>query len=258
MGKLYVGAADNLNRLNNLICLLLKTFLAFFGDGQHRCCAERVTGMHTQRINILNKAYCNHVVVFITDNLQLQFFPAENGLFNKDLTYKAGLKTSGTNGLQFFLIVNQTAAGATHCVSRTKNHRIIQLIRNVKGFLHTIGNLTSRHLNTKLIHGMLKFNTVFTTLNGIHLYTDNLHIIFVQNTGLVQLRTQIKTGLSAKIRQKGIRTFLRNNLFKTFHIQRLNIRYIRCLRVRHNRCRVGIDQYNLVTQFFQCLAGLSA
>ena len=105
---------------------------------------------------------------------------------------------------------------------------------------------------------MLKFNAVFTTLNGIHLYTNNFYMIFIQNTGLIQLCTQIQTGLSAQIRQKRIRTFLCNDLFQTFHIQRFNIRHIRCLRICHNSCRVGIDQNNLITQFFQCLAGLSA
>ena len=99
MSKLYVCTTNNLNRFNNLISLFLKTFLAFFRDCQHWCCTERIAGMHTQRVDILNKTYRNHVVIFIADNFQFQFFPSKNGLFYKNLAHKTGLKTSGTNSL---------------------------------------------------------------------------------------------------------------------------------------------------------------
>ena len=55
--------------------------------------------MHTQRVDILNKTYRNHVVIFIADNFQFQFFPSKNGLFYKNLAHKTGLKTSGTHSL---------------------------------------------------------------------------------------------------------------------------------------------------------------
>ena len=64
------------------------------GHPQYRTALQEV-----QRVDILNKTYRNHVVIFIADNFQFQFFPSKNGLFYKNLAHKTGLKTSCTNGL---------------------------------------------------------------------------------------------------------------------------------------------------------------
>ena len=108
------SAADDLHRFHNLICLFLKPFLTFFGDCQHGRRAEGIAGVYAQRIDILNKAHCNHVVIGVTNHLQLQLFPAQYRFLYENLSYKAGLEASGAYSLQFFFIVNQAAAGAAH------------------------------------------------------------------------------------------------------------------------------------------------
>ena len=99
MCELYVGTTDNLYFVNNLVSLLLKTLLALFRNGKHGSGTERVTGMNTQRIDVLDETYSDHVSLSITNNFQLQLFPAKNGLFYQYLSYKAGLKTTCTNSL---------------------------------------------------------------------------------------------------------------------------------------------------------------
>ena len=91
MGKLYVGAADNLHRLHNSISLFLQTLLAFFGDGQHGGGAEGVTCMNAKGIDIFNEADGDHIAFFISDYFQLQLFPAKDGFFHQYLTDQAGL-----------------------------------------------------------------------------------------------------------------------------------------------------------------------
>ena len=72
-------------------------------------------------------------------------------------------------------------------------------------------------------------------------------MVFVQYARIGQLCTEVQSGLSAEIRKQCIRTLLCDDLFQTLHIQWLNVCDIRDLRVCHDRCRVGIDQNDLVT-----------
>ena len=137
--------------------------------------------MYTQWIDIFNETYSDHIVVFVTDNFQFQFFPAENGFFYQNLSYQAGLKTSGTYGFQFLFIINKTAAGAAHGIGRTKNDRVSEFICNSQCLIYTVSNFTPCHFNAKFIHCFFEFNTVFSSFDGVYLYADYFDIIFIQN-----------------------------------------------------------------------------
>ena len=76
MGKLHVGAADNLYLLHNFICLLLQTLLQLFGNRQHGCGTEGISGVYPERVNIFDKAHGNHVALGVPDYLKLQLLPA--------------------------------------------------------------------------------------------------------------------------------------------------------------------------------------
>ena len=53
-----------------------------------------------------------------------------------------------------------------------------------------------------------------------------------------------------------IRDSFCDNLFQTFHVKRLDVCDICCLRVSHDSCRIGIYQYNLISQFTKRFASL--
>ncbi len=145
--------------------------------------------MHPKGIDIFNKADGDDVVVRIPDHFQLQLFPAEDRFFHQDLPYKACLKPSCTYRLEFFLIIDKAAACTAHRISRTKHHRIAQLVRNSKGFLNGICHFAAGHFNPQLIHSLFKLDPVFPPFNGIHLHANDLHMILIQNSRLAKLRT---------------------------------------------------------------------
>ena len=193
MGKLYIGAADHLNGFHDTVCLFLKSLLQFFRNREHGRRTEGITRVHPQWINILDKADRNHIAVRIPHYFQFQLFPAQNGFLYQDLPYQTGLQTSGADRTQFFLIIYQSASCASHGISGAQHHGIPQPVRNFQRFFHTVRHFAAGHLNPQFIHGFLKFDSILAALNGIHLHTDNLHIIFVQNTRIGKLRTQIQT-----------------------------------------------------------------
>ena len=218
MGKLYIGTADHLNGFYYFICLFLQAFLGFFRNGEHGRTAERVAGVNPEGVDVFNKADGNHVVFGITDNLKFQLFPAEDGFLNQNLSDQRCLQASCTNGLKFFYIIDQTAAGTAHGICRAKHHRIPEPFRNGKGILNRVCNLTARHLDSQRSHGVFKLHTVLTPLNRVYLNTDDLDVVLIQNPRLLKFTAEVESGLSAQIRQKSIWSLFGDNLFQTLHI----------------------------------------
>ena len=92
MGELDVGAADDLDRIHDPVGVVLKTLLQLFGNGQHRRGAEGVAGVGAHRVDVLDEADGDHIAVRVTDNLQLQFLPAQDRFLYQNLSHEAGLQ----------------------------------------------------------------------------------------------------------------------------------------------------------------------
>ena len=258
MGKLYICTTDHLNGFHNLISLLLQTLLQILRDGQHGGSAEAVAGMDSHGIHILDKAYGDHVVVLIADNLKLQLLPAGYGFFYENLSDQTGRQTSLANGAEFIFIIYKAAAGTAHGVGGTKNYGITELIGNGQCFVYRVGNLAAGNLDAQSVHGLFEFDTILAAFDGIYLNTDNLDIILVQYTCLRQLGAEVQSGLSAQVGKECIRPFLLDHCSQSLHIKRFDVGYIRHFGICHDRCRIGVDQNDLISKASESLAGLCA
>ena len=118
MGKLYVGAADNADGFNNGMGLLFQFILNILGNSQHRCSAERISGVDAHGVNILNETYRNLLTLCVTDNLYFQFFPADDRFFDQDLVYHRGGNSSGSNFPKLFFVVDDSSSGSPHGIGR--------------------------------------------------------------------------------------------------------------------------------------------
>ena len=77
-----------------------------------------------------------------------------------------------------------------------------------------------------------------------------------QESGFIQLHSQVQSGLSAQGGQDAVRLFLFNDLLQHLHSQRLDVYLIRDILIRHDGGRVGIDQHHLHAFFLEGTAGL--
>ena len=234
MGELYVGAADDLDLVYDPVGLLLQTVHDLLGDSQHGSGTEGVSCMNTHRVYILDEADGDHVAVLVADDFQLQLFPAHDRFFYQDLSDQRSLQAAGTDDLELISVIDQTAAGAAHGISGTKDDRIAQFIRDGKGLFHTVSDFGAGHGDADALHCLFEFNTVFTAFDGIDLYADDLYIIFVEDSGLAELRAQVQSGLTAQIRKQRVGALLGDNLFQSVYVQRFDICYICHLRIRHD------------------------
>ena len=214
--------------------------------------------MNSERVDVFYKAYRYHLAGGVSYNFQFKFFPAKYRLFNKNLPHKRCLKTSFAYGLKFVNIIYKTAAGSSHCICGPKHNRITELFCNSKCIVNRVRNFRSCHLDSEGIHKFLELYPVFSTLYGIRLDSDDFHSVFVKHARLVQLRAKIQSCLPAQVRKKSVRTLLLNDLRKSLDIKRLYISNIRCCRVGHNRCRIGVYENYLVPQLFKRLARLGS
>ena len=185
MRELHVGAADDLNSFDNVVGIFLQALLQLFGNGQHRRGAVRVAGMDAHCINIFNKTDGDHVVFGVTDNFQLQLFPADHGFFNQDLADETCRNAPAGDNAQLFQIINDAAASAAHGIGRPDDHRITKLGRNFFRLFDRNSRFAFGHFNAELVHSFFKSDPVFAPFNGIHLNTDHLHMVLLQNTQLV-------------------------------------------------------------------------
>ena len=68
--------------------------------------------MNPHWIDILDEAYGDHVAFAVADDFQLQLFPADDRFFYQNLMNQRSLQTACADGLQFFAVIDETAAGA--------------------------------------------------------------------------------------------------------------------------------------------------
>ena len=214
--------------------------------------------MDAHGVHVLDETDRDHGVVSVANHLKLKFLPAQHGLLHQHLMDKTCLKPPGADGPQFVPVIDQTAPRAPHGVSRAEHNGVPQLLRDGQGFLHTVGHLAARHVDAELFHGLLELDAVLTALDGVCLHADDLHAVLLQHSGLVQLRAEVQARLATQVGQQRVGAFPGDDLFKTFPVERLDVRDVRHLRVCHDGRGVGVHQHDLVAQGPECLARLGA
>ena len=90
MRELDIRAADDLDRLDDVVGVLLQPLLELRVDRQHRRGAEGIAGVHAHRIDVLDEADGDHLVLGVAHDLELQLLPAEHGFLDQDLADQAG------------------------------------------------------------------------------------------------------------------------------------------------------------------------
>ena len=186
MRELDVCSADHLDGFHDVVRVFLKTLLGIFGNCKHWRRAIGVAGVNTHRVDVFDEADRDHVVFCITDNFKLQFFPADDGFLNQDLTDEARGYAAVGDQPQFFEVIHNSSAGAAHRIGRSDHHRVTHLGGDFFRFFNRGCGLASGHLNSQLVHGFFKCDPVLAPFNGVYLYPDDLYIVFLQNAEFVQ------------------------------------------------------------------------
>ncbi|OPY06264.1 MAG: hypothetical protein A4E66_02263 [Syntrophus sp. PtaB.Bin001] len=191
MGKLNVRSADDLDGFDDGVGILLEAFLEFGSDGEHGGRAVGISGVDAHGVDVFNEADGDHLIFLVANDFQFQFFPAEYGFFNQDLSNAACRYAAAGHRPEFFLIVDQAASRSAHSVCRTNHYGVTELCCDFFRLFHCIGRLALRHVDTQARHGFLEGYPVFAALDGVHLDADDLNTVFFQDSQFRQFRRQV-------------------------------------------------------------------
>ena len=198
VGPLNVAAADDTDRLDDLKGVAFEFFFKLLGNRKERCRAEAVARMNADRVDILDKAYGDHLVLGVADDLDLELLPVKNRLFDKALSRKRRVETACADRAEFLDIVAKSAARAAHRVGGAHDYGVTDLILDeIDGLLDSMNDTGAGSLDPEALHRRLKHLAVFAALNRVEINADYLNSVLVENTLLRELHRKVKTRLTA-------------------------------------------------------------
>ena len=107
-------------------------------------------------------------------------------------------------------------------------------------------NFASRRVETDVRHRLFEEQAVLGHLDGLGFRADHLDVVFVENSGFGKFDRNVQRRLTADGRQQRIGPFALDDGRDKIRRQRLDIRAVGQLGIRHDRRRIRIDQNDLV------------
>ena len=155
------------------------------------------------------------------------------------------MKALSTYFPELSLICSNTAACTAKGISRTNNNGITYFICKCKGRVNISYYITFNDRLICTLHKLLKAISVLALLNGGNGCTDNIDIIFIKYTLVIQLTAKIKACLAAHTCNNTVWSFLSDYLFYKINGKRLNVGIVCHTNISHNCSRVGVNKYYL-------------
>ena len=256
LGKLDIAATDN-PQLGNDFQGCRAQFLIFeVGQGLGWCHDNRVSGVDTNRIEVLHAADGDRVAFGVAHGFEFNFLPASNAAFDQNLVYPAGIEARHGKLAQCFFVRCDTATRTTQGESRPDYDRIADLLSQTQAFFEVVGStgwdarfVDSQHRGTELL-------AVFAHPDPCCRGTQHGYVVLFQKSGFGQFHRKIQTGLAAEGGQQAVNLLIQHNPLDDIDLQRLQIDFVSHIGVGHDRRRVAVDQDDFVPFSFQGAAGL--
>ncbi len=159
----------------------------------------------------------------------------------------AGLYAVSDNSLELFHIIGDPAARTSQGKGRPDDHGITDCGDETQRFLHRIDMRAPANIQPNLLHGRLEHFSVFSLPDHLRSGPNELCLIALQHSPLCQFHGQIQGCLAAQGRQNRVRTLFGDHPFQNLKGQRLDIRGVGHIGIRHDRSRVAVDQNNAIT-----------
>ncbi len=214
--------------------------------------------MHTHRIEVLDGADDDAVVLLVADHLHLVFLPADQRLVDQQLIGRRQIQTASADLLELFTVVGDAAAGTTHGEGRTDDAGKADLLQHAIGFIHVVGDTRARAGQADVTHGLVEAGAVLCLVDGVGIGTDHLDAELLQHAVALEVQRAVERRLAAHRRQQRVGALLLDDLGHGLPLDRLDIGGVGHGRVGHDGRRVGVDQNDAEAFLFQRLARLSA
>ena len=138
--------------------------------------------MHTHGIKIFDRADNNAVVIFISDNLHLVFFPADQRLVDQQLAGRRELQAPQADLFKLISVIGDTAAGTAHGERRPDNAGKTDFLVHRPSLFHTVSQPCARRLQANSAHRHVKLLAIFGFVDGLLRSADHLDPKLLQHS----------------------------------------------------------------------------
>ena len=226
------------------------------GQGLRGRDRDRVPGMHTHRVHVLDRAHDDAVVALVPDHFHLELFPAEQRFVDQEFVGRRQVQPPDAYLDEFFAVVSDTAAAAAQCERRPDHAGKPEPGLHLQRFLQAVRDRGPRRFESDTPHRPDEALAVFRLVDGFLAGADQLDAVGAQNALPHQVQGTVERGLSAHRGQQGIRLFDLDDARHGTPFDRLDVGRIRHGRIRHDRGRVRVHENDAVALVAQRLARL--
>ena len=206
---------------------------------------DRVARVHAHRVDVLDAADDHDVVGLVAHHLQLELLPAEDRFLDQHFVRRAVPERPRPQLLQLLPVVGDSTPEAPESEAGPQDEREPELVSDA-------------HHVVERGHAVLEALPVLGFLDRLELRADEAAAVLRQDPFLGELHRQVQRGLPAHGGQDRVRTLHGDDALGRLHRDRLDVRAVRPLRVRHDRRRVGVQKNSAVPLFPQRLERLHA
>ncbi len=205
----------------------------------------RVAGVDAHRVDVLDRAHDDDVVLAVADDLELELPPARDGLLEQHLADRALAQAAGDHRLELLGRARKPTAMTAERKRRPDHERQVQHAggEHRAGVLHARRDRARRHPQPHLRHRLGEQLAVFGAADRLVGGADQLDAELLEDAGRVQVARQVERGLAAQRRQERVGPLAPQHRRRPLDVERFEVGAVGPAAVGHDRGRVRVDQH---------------
>ena len=226
------------------------------GQRLRRRDGDRIAGVHTHRIDVLDRADDDAVVLLVADNFHLELLPAEQRFLDQQLVRRRSGEAALAHLDELVLVVRDAAAGTAQRERGPDHRRETDLRLHLERLLEVVRDARARGAEADARHRRLEFLAVLRLVDRFLGGADQLDIELVQHALAREVERAVQRRLATHRRQQRVRPLALDDLRDHRPGDRLDVRDVRHLRIRHDRGGIAVHEDDAIAFLAQRLARL--
>ncbi len=225
------GADDARGRVAELL-------IGLVGERHLRRDRHGVARVDAHRVEVLDRADDDDVVLHVAHDLELELVPADERLLDEHLAHRALGERALEPLLELGRGARDPAAVAAQRERRPEDQRERERLGQLvgRGHDHRLG-----HAQADVAHRLAEEPAVLGAADGVVAGADQLDAQLREHAFLLEAPRQVERGSAAERRQQRVRPLPLEDVADAFQIERLEVRPVGVAGVGHDRGRIRVD-----------------
>jgi hypothetical protein len=225
-------------------------------EGECRGDRDRVARVDAHGVDVLDRADDHDVVRLVAHELELVLLPAQDALLEQDLVRDGVVQPVAGDPAQVVLVVGQAGPQAAHREGRADDQGIPQLLRTREDVVHRVADDGPGGFSANVLDDVLELLAVLAALDRLDVRADELDVVRIEDARVVEGDRGIEGGLAAQGGQERVGALLRDDRLDDAGVDRLDVRDVRDVRIRHDRRGVRVHEDDAQALAAEHAAGL--